>query len=82
MATKKDDETKPTGKEPKPAAATEAAVEADSLGSDIPPKRNVKDRIKDIEKWWGKEFTEVMVDLHDHVFGVKPPHDADEKKSG
>jgi len=80
MATKKDDEVKSTGKEPKSATAADAAVDAEAAPE--ASKRGVKDRIKDIEKRWGKEFTEVMVELHDHVFGASPPHDADEKKSG
>ena len=29
-------------------------------------------RIKAIEARWGKDFMEVMADLHDHVFGTTP----------
>lgn len=79
----KKDETSKTDPKSDPVEAS-----PESLGSDIPPKaaeapkRLIKDRIKDIEKRWGKEFTEVMADLHDHVFGTSQPHDAGEKKEG
>jgi hypothetical protein len=35
-------------------------------------KKRVADRIKAIEKRHGKEFTEVLADMHDHVFGTTP----------
>lgn len=40
-----------------------------------PKKRSLNDKIKDVEKRWGKDFDEVLIDLHDHVFGTSPPHD-------
>lgn len=31
------------------------------------------ERIRAIELRWGKEFMEVVVEIHDHLFGVSPP---------
>lgn len=85
------DETDETGKESESASDAGGESVATSTGQsdtapakeDAPkPKRHIRDRIKDIEKRWGKEFTEIMVDVHDHVFGTSPPHDEDEKKQG
>ena len=39
------------------------------------PKRSVADRVKDSETRWGKEIQEVMIELHDHVFGTSRPHE-------
>jgi hypothetical protein len=55
---------------------TEAAAQEDPK-----PKRSIHDRIKDIEKRWGKGWEEVLTDVHDHVFGTSNAHDADEKKT-
>lgn len=38
------------------------------------PKRSLGARVKDIEKRYGKEFTEVIIDIHDHVFGAVPEY--------
>lgn len=37
--------------------------------------RSISDRVKDVEKRWGKSIQEVMVDIHDHIFGASKPHD-------
>lgn len=34
--------------------------------------QSVVDRVKAIEARWGKDFMEVMMDIHDHLFGVSP----------
>lgn len=69
-----------------PPPVSNENVEPGAEQFDEPPKekRSVKDRVKDIEVRWGKEFTEVMLNLHDHVFGTSAPvdHDASEKKEG
>lgn len=79
MASKAKDEVKSASKESEsPATPSTPAVDLESPEENqIPesPKRSIQDRVKDIEKRWGKELTEVMVDLHDHVFGTSPPHD-------
>lgn len=42
-----------------------------------PPKkvREVGDRIKDIETRWDKGIQEVLIDIHDHIFGTSRPHE-------
>lgn len=42
---------------------------------EAPPKRSVTARIRDIEKRWGKSLEEVLIDIHDHVFGASDLHD-------
>lgn len=72
-----------TDKKPDSVVA-DAGVAADAAApapAPTPEKRKIQDRIKDIEKRWGKEFTEVVVDLHDHIFGKSPHHDEDEAKA-
>jgi hypothetical protein len=51
-----------------PAEGTEPVEEP-------PAKRPIRDRIKDIETRWEKDFEEIMIDLHDHVFGTSPTHE-------
>ena len=38
----------------------------------VPENEGLAQRIRDIEARWGKEFTEVLVDLHDHILGKSP----------
>lgn len=52
---------------PKPAVKPEPPPQ--------PEKRSLADRVKDIETRWGKSLDEVVVDLHDHVFGTSVPHE-------
>lgn len=51
-----------------------AAVES------LPDKPDVGKRIRAIEKRHGKEFTEVLADMHDHIFGAtsEEPEEAGE----
>ena len=70
----------PTPKDPLDESdkkGTESEPDASDAASDPPPvpKRSVKDRIKDIETRWGKGFEEIMIDLHDHVFGTSLSHE-------
>jgi hypothetical protein len=37
--------------------------------------RKVGDRVKDIETRWGKDIQEVLIDIHDHIFGASRPHE-------
>lgn len=50
--------------------------------SGVTNKRSVQDRIKNIEKRWGKEFTEVLADMHDHIFGNEEATDETEEDTG
>ena len=38
----------------------------------VPENTSLVSRIRAIEKRWGKEFMEVMADIHDHLFGATP----------
>lgn len=40
-----------------------------------PKKRSVRDRVRDAETRWEKDFDEIILDIHDHVFGTSPPHE-------
>jgi hypothetical protein len=72
MATaKKTDEANKTKSESNsPSDATEGVETPEAKKS-----RSVADRVKDIEVRWGKDIQEVMVELHDHVFGTSRPHE-------
>jgi len=71
MATsKKTDETNKTKPESNPPSDATEGVETEAKKS-----RPVADRIKDIETRWGKDIQEVMIELHDHVFGTSRPHE-------
>jgi hypothetical protein len=48
--------------------------EAPLASPPVKPRRSVGARIRDIEKRWGKNFEDVIIDLHDHVFGASPEH--------
>ena len=72
MATaKKTDETNKTKSESNPTSDATEGVET----SEVKKPRSVADRVKDIETRWGKDIQEVMVELHDHVFGTSKPHE-------
>lgn len=86
------DESDTKGSEPESDAddgqAGSPSLEDPTLG--VPPaapeppkeKRSVKDRVRDAEVRWGKDFDEIILDIHDHVFGTSLPHDAVDKKEG
>ena len=37
------------------------------------PKLTVEERVAQLEARWGKPWEEVMVDMHDHIFGKTVP---------
>jgi hypothetical protein len=41
----------------------------------VTPPRSIGARIRDVEKRWSKDFEHVLLDIHDHIFGVSDPHD-------
>jgi len=43
--------------------------------ADVTNKPSVKERIRRIERRHKKEFTEVLADMHDHIFGNEDPVD-------
>lgn len=67
--------------------ATGRAVGTDLQGRIIDPKtgkpeektetekRSSRDRVKDIETRWQKDFEDIIIDIHDHIFGTSPPHE-------
>lgn len=60
-----------TGEPASPVAGSAVGVEP----APVPQKRHMRDRIKDVETRWGKDFEEILLDLHDHVFGTSDPHE-------
>lgn len=45
-----------------------------------PKKPSTGERIAAIEKRWGKKFEEVLIDIHDHIYGATPPAAAPAEK--
>lgn len=50
-------------------------------GAEVVPESTVK-RVRRIEKRHGKNFMEVMCDVHDHVFGATPAEDGPPDTAG
>lgn len=71
------DEIVGTRATPTPPPVSNENVEPGAEQFDEPPKekRSTRDRIKDIETRWEKGMEEIMIDLHDHVFGTSPTHE-------
>lgn len=55
-----------------------APAAGDTVGVTAPEpsqKRSLRDRVRDAETRWEKDFEEIILDIHDHVFGTSPPHE-------